>query len=62
MVAFPNLFLPLFTFLGDLTSEDVQNALVFPSEELFVADESDVIRFLRRYIDECDTKGIFIIL
>ena len=55
--AFPTLFQPLFTFT-ELTSKEVQNSLVLPNEESFIAQESTILHYLRKYIDECDSEGI----
>ena len=55
--AFPTLFQPLFTFT-ELASEEVQNSLILPNDESFVAQESTILSYLRKYIDECDSEGI----
>ncbi|XP_019858580.1 PREDICTED: uncharacterized protein LOC109586805 [Amphimedon queenslandica] len=55
--AFPALFQPLFTFT-ELTSEEVQKSLIFPNEESFIAQESIILRYLKKYIDECDSEGL----
>ena len=55
--AFPDLFAPLFTFTGDISSEMV-------SEALFIKDESDlhpgdrkILGFLQTFIHACDQTG-----
>uniref|UniRef100_A0A1X7US61 Death domain-containing protein n=1 Tax=Amphimedon queenslandica TaxID=400682 RepID=A0A1X7US61_AMPQE len=55
--AFPALFQPLFTFT-ELTSEEVQKSLIFPNEDSFIAQESIILRYLKKYIDECDSEGL----
>ena len=56
---FPNLYAPLFVYSGCLSSEDVQTAL-------YVCDDSEMdeaaMAHLRRYIQECDETGMFIVL
>ena len=55
MKAFPNQFLPLFTFSGNIEAEDVINALFVPEDA--IVDEL-LMQFLKEYIMKCSQEGM----
>ena len=56
MQAYPQLFAPLFINTGELTVDDVLQALYVEEETELQSAEIIAIRFLQRFVRESDTK------
>ncbi len=57
MSAFPDHFLPLFTYSGNLKPEEVIDALNIPSKEMLLPSDQTMVLFLNRFIQEADAEG-----
>ncbi len=57
MRAFPEEFLPFFTYTGCLAAADVVDALVVSPEAKITEHDELVLKFLRSYIENCNQEG-----
>lgn len=55
MKAFPDLFLPLFTYSGNIEAEDVIDALFVPKDTIV---EKGLLQFLEQYLLSCSQEGM----
>ena len=57
--AFPDLYIALLTFSGDISAEDVLGALYVDETEteLELGDQL-ILQFLHRYVQECSDTGM----
>ena len=55
--AYPDLFVHLFTFTGDLVAEDVMDAVYVHSDTQLYLGNKLILSFLKHYIQECSQEG-----
>lgn len=56
MLQFPDLFLPLFTYTGNIETDDVIDALFV--HEMKPCDKL-TMKFLKQYLVNCDQEGAY---
>ena len=57
MERFPEQFLPLFTYTGNITADDVVDALYVHKDTEMQPDDELTMKFLKRYLFQCDQEG-----
>ena len=54
--AFPEIFSALLTYTGNVSVEEVQEAVYVCNDEM-CSEDKVIMKFLRLYINQCSTKG-----
>ena len=58
---FPDLYAPLFIYIGEVSAEDVLNAIYIDSEITTVGPQDEhTLSLLKRFITEADSEGKYI--
>lgn len=55
--SFPDLFTPLFTFTGDISSEVVSEAIFIRDGTQLHSDDKVTLSYLQTFIKTCDQQG-----
>ena len=61
MRAFPEAFVEMLTFTRDPTAQDVLESLyVDENETVYAENDTVILAWIRKYIEESDTEGILL--